>query len=138
MAEVYWPPDLPQSPMVGGGKYGTANNTVRFKTEYGPPKVRRRTSANLSRRTLSFYLERNLVRDDDVNIDQVQIFLDFMEMIEGFSFWFPDPMNTKQYIKVRFVSASEESGQELTPYSGDQWTVTVNAEVWPYAVRVRP
>ena len=135
--EIFWPKDLPQCPAVANNKHATANNTIRFKTEYGPAIVRRRTSANMSRRTWQFTLNREYVNKDGDTIDQFRLFIDFMEVVEGFSFWFPDPTNPEQYIKVRFSAASEETGQELIPNSGDFWTVTVNVEVWPYAVRVR-
>ena len=135
--DIFWPPDLPQAPQVSNYKHATANNTVSFKAEYGPPMVRRRTSANLSRRTWTFLLNRKWKRCDGEMIDQFQLFIDFMEVAEGFSFWFPDPTNPKQDIKVRFVAASGETGQEVTPASREFWSVTVNVEVWPHAVRVR-
>ncbi|MCL1940034.1 MAG: hypothetical protein FWG04_05175 [Desulfovibrionaceae bacterium] len=135
--EIFWPVDLPQCPALANNTYASANNTVIFKTEYGPAKVRRRTSANMGRRTWQFTLSREFKNAAGETVDQFRLFLDFMEITEGFSFWFPDPMNQAQYIKVRFVSASEDTGQELTPYYGDLWAVTTQVEVWPHAYRKR-
>ena len=135
--EIYWPSDLPQVPLLGNYKHATASNTIAFKTEYGPPKVRRRTTANVSRRVWGFFLDRHAKNDAGMLVDQFQLFLDFMEAAEGMSFWFPDPTDPEHYIKVRFAAVSEETGQELVPATGDYWTATVNVEVWPHARRVR-
>jgi len=123
--EMFWPANLPQTPLVDDYRHATANNTITFKTEYGPPRMRRRTSANVSRRVWTFYLNRAMRADGGEVVDQFKMFQDFLEITEGFSFWFPDPTNPAQYIKVRFQPASEETGVEFVPDSRDFWRVTV-------------
>ncbi len=137
MAEYFWPADLPQVPQVSGYKHGTANNTTTYKMEYGPAKTRRRASSNVSRRTWTFFLCRKKKTDDGRVVDQFALFLDFMNIVEGLSFWFPDPTDPSRCLKVKFIAASEEVGQELVPYSAMYWDVSVQAEVWPNAWRAR-
>ena len=48
-------------------------------------------------------------------VGQFALFLDFMNVVEGLSFWFPDPTAPSRYIKVKFVAVSEDAGQELVP-----------------------
>lgn len=133
MAEYFWPAGLPQAPQVSNYKHGTANNALTFKMEYGPAKTRRRASSNVSRRTWTFFLCREKRMADGSLVDQFTLFLDFMNIIEGLSFWFPDPTDPSRYIKVKFIAASEEVGQELIPHSKTYWDVSVQVEVWPNA-----
>lgn len=136
--EYYWPDRLPDVPLLEGFQPGTGNNTIRTEMEHGPAKARRRTSSSMKPLTCAYDLRRDFLSPDATDrVDQLVLFYDFMEVVEGLSFWLPDPLDQSRYIKVRVKPQSEDTGVTTPPESATLWTVTLNLEVWPHAVRSR-
>lgn len=138
MAEYFWPPDLPQRPRVPSFVKASGNNTIRSSMDMGPPKTRRRTSAAMGRLQCTFRLNREHVScGGGERIDQLALFFDFLEAVEGMSFWLPDPLNPKEEIKVRIAPEGEETGVSAQAVSRTFFDVPLNLEVWPLARRPR-
>ncbi len=136
--EYFWPDGLPSVPLLDDFLPGTANNTIRMSMEYGPAKIRRRASSGLQSLTCTYLLRRDALPGGATEqVDQLSLFYDFMETVEGLSFWLPDPLDEARYIKVRIKPQSEDAGVTTPPKSASVWTVTLNFEVWPHAVRSR-
>lgn len=55
--DIFWPEDLPQSPLADGWQETPADNVLRTRMEQGPAKLRRRGSAAAGRIALQFLLD---------------------------------------------------------------------------------
>lgn len=137
MSTIFWPEDLPQKMLRDDYTHATGNNVIRADMEYGPAKTRRRSSAAMSARVWTFVLNREHTTPDGLSVDQKTLLEDFLNVVEGLSFWFPDPENAARYILVRVRPKSETAGVELAPDLSSLWRATLNVEVWPNAFRNR-
>lgn len=138
MTDYYWPAELPFLPLKDEYQEGMAMNTLRTQMEFGPAKVRRRTSANMSQLTASYDLFTEYETASGRVVDQKALFEAFMLTAEGLPFWLPDPTDPSRYLKVRIKAQSEEQSVTLTPVFSGLWNVTLNMEVYPFAVKPRP
>lgn len=132
MAEpAYWPSGLPHSPRRSAYSRSTGNNTVRTTMEFGPAKTRRRSSAQPSVLSATYYLmERKACPGMVEPVDQKALFLTFYEIVDCHaSFWLPDPENGKQYILVKIRASGEDQGVTLSAVAPGIWSVTLSLEV---------
>lgn len=84
MTTAAWPGTLPQEVMTSGYSLALADNRLRTPVDYGPPLVRKRSSANI--KPLSVTMSMTPAQWDD--------FLDFINNdLEGgtLPFTFPEP-----------------------------------------------
>ena len=131
MADIFWPPDLPQCPLLSGYRNGLANNTTSISMEQGPTKTYRRSTARPRSLVARFVLT-------VAEVDEKQLFQDFFAIVGNhLSFWFPDPENESRYILVKIKAESETTGVELEAIKFDLWRLNLQLEVWPNATRAR-
>lgn len=136
--EYYWPENLPALPLKDEYQKGLATNITRTQMDYGAAKVRRRTSANMAQLALSYDLStEHLAPQTGQVIDQVALFTEFVNIVEGLPFWLPDPMDQSRYIKVRLKAESEDKSVTIAPLFSKLWNIKLNLEVYPYAVKPR-
>lgn len=57
MTDIFWPEDLPQSPLIDGFQETLPDNLLRTKMEQGPPKLRRRGTDAPAKITATFLLD---------------------------------------------------------------------------------
>lgn len=136
--EYYWPENLPSLPLKDDYQRGLATNTMRTKMEYGPDKIRRRTSANLEQLVVSYDLNtEHMVAESGSIVNQKDLFVDFLRVVDGLPFWLPDPVDQSRYIKARIKAESEDKSVTLTPLFSKLWNIKLNLEVYPYAFKPR-
>lgn len=122
---LFWPPDLPRRPLQNNYRETPPNLVLRTSMEYGPPKMRRRCSSNMTTFSVSYLLR----------AAQKRILEEFLELAAGASFWFPQPTRPESELLVRYLPESEEAACAFTPNGPNRWSVTLKLEAWPYAVR---
>lgn len=122
---LFWPPGLPRAPLQSSYREQPPNLVLRTAMEYGPPKMRRRCSSNMTRFSVSY----------DLRPAQKTLLEAFLELSAGVSFWFPKPAAPDVEILVRYLPESEEGACSFAPNGPCRWSVTLNLEAWPYAVR---
>lgn len=57
MANISWPSDVPQKPLVDGYQENEENNVIRTQMDQGPDKVRRRTTDNVQNYQMVFRMD---------------------------------------------------------------------------------
>lgn len=126
-----WPARLPDRPLKSDYSRGLANNTTRTDMEYGPAKTRRRTSAMPGQLNATYALQEKAVFEDlPEPVDQKALFERFyLEVAGDLSFWLPNPEKQTEYILVRIIPQSEQSGLSITPFAPGVWKATLSLEV---------
>lgn len=133
MAEPYmWPARLPQSPRRSSYSRGLANNATRMAMEFGPAKVRRRSSSNSRLLTVTYMLNEQSMWDQGDGVNQKTLFDDFYGIVDCvMSFWLPDPEDATRCLLARIMADSEEQGVSMTLLAPHLWSVTLKLEVFP-------
>ena len=138
MSVYFWPESLPSAPSRSDFVQIAANNTISQKVDIGPARTRRRTSANISKRQVTYTLWENKDCRAGESVNQKQLFLDFYEIVDtNLSFWLPDPTDQSRFILVRITTQSEDEGPSMVTIAPGVWRVSFKLEVWPYAYRAR-
>lgn len=120
MAEIVWPPGLPQVPQRGFTE-SVGVNIIRTPTDQGPAKQRRR-SLRPSTMGVSF-----LMTSEQVATLETFCF-NTVQGVKRFTFTHP---RTNQPVSVRVVPAQDGELYKLQYAAPEYWTVTLNFEILP-------
>lgn len=112
-----WPATLPQYPLLDGYNAGTADSLLAWQVDRGPPKVRRKTTANYTPIQCSWKLtgEQKAILQAFVRNDLAGAALPFD--------W-PNPEDIPNTCSARFAPGRLPSYQA----AGARWLV--QAEIW--------
>lgn len=124
--ETYWPETLPDLVEKQGFDYPFPNRVLRSTVDKGPARQRRYTSAAKRRMTCPIVF----------TTEELETLEEFLDVADGQSFWFPDPLDETRYLLVDIVPQSTESSVPLVP-NGQDWLATFTFEVWPHVSRNR-
>lgn len=116
MANINWPPELPQSPLIEGFQESSQNNAIRSVMDQGKAKVRRRTTAAPRNMTYAFIMTEA----------QVQILDDFY-LEDLFSGALPYNFEHPRTQEIR--DHRIKSPPSWIPVSYDKYRVTFPVEV---------
>lgn len=111
-----WP--IKFCPLMGSFQETPPNNIIRSTMDYGPDKVRRRSTANV--RPIAFNL---FVRNEDM--DEIDSFYTTETLSGSIEFDFIHP-RTKEGVKARFVSPPTYGDR-----SGIGYQVSISLEILP-------
>ncbi|MEG6505855.1 hypothetical protein [Nitratidesulfovibrio sp. 1201_IL3209] len=125
--ELYWPEALPQAPSQSGFDDPLPSLTISTDMEYGPRRIRRRTSA--ARQPMSYPLI--------LTTEQKATLKEFMDIAAGQPFWLPDPLDQSRYLLVIFIPESAQRAASVVPRGPFRWQTTLTLEVYPYVSRDR-
>jgi hypothetical protein len=118
MAYDVWPVSLPK-PLFDGYTEGMADNRLRSRTDIGPPKVRRRTTANI--RPIRFSMVMS-----DAQLVTFKNFINVTILGGTLPFIMTDPVAGGN-ITVQIGEAMPN----WNPISNTKWLVTLDGEVMP-------
>lgn len=113
-----WPETLPQSPLIDGCRETPADTVIRTEMETGPAKARLRTTAGVSRLSLTYIMSR-------AEVDTLQGFFNADISSGALQFDFTHP-RTQETIGCRF-----RQPPAYAPINGDYFRVGIELEVLP-------
>lgn len=121
LSQLTWPLGLPQRPQVDGFQHQTGRDVIVSEFDVGFKRQRKRSSAAMTQITATYVLKDETKKNS---------FLDFCQLSEGRSFWWPYPDADLTYRYARMAEAPV-----LTPFGAHAWSVTLKLELWPWVER---
>lgn len=120
LSQVQWPLTLPQRPLQQEYETSPGWDVVTSEFDSGLPRQRKQSSAALAERKVTYVITGAQKQELDA----------FIDMVQGRSFWWPDPGENMIYRYVRIKDKPVTSSQ-----GPDIWTTELVLAVWPYVVK---
>lgn len=117
LSQIMWPTDLPQDPLIDGYQRTMGRDVITSEFDVGPKRQRKRSSSAMTQIQCSYFLRRS----------QRRSFEEFAKLVEGRSFWWPDPEDSFRYKYCRFAEAPV-----VKPRDGIHYQIDLRLEMWPY------